>query len=233
MKLVPTKNYKKLYKTLKKSTTSIPITIEMKNTNYYDCLHCDHVEITNDSVISTTTVGLPNDIINYILEFIPINTRLSILKKIYNTKFLKNKLEKMNVKTLYKCALLAKKIYVVSYSHLYSNFDNCNVWILDDLSKEEINKYPYYYKDQFITMIISAIKHNRKIYKEKKIKIRIPIRTPIRTPISIGIDHHGMVIFIFTSFLAGEKIIIKYENYKDIPNFEKMLFKMYSQVILM
>ena len=89
MKLVPTKNYKKLYKTLKKSTASIPITIEMKNTNYYDCLHCEHVEITNDSVISTTTtVGLPNDIINYILEFTPINTRLSILKKIYNTKYL-------------------------------------------------------------------------------------------------------------------------------------------------
>jgi hypothetical protein len=227
MKLVPTKNYKKLYKTLKKSTTSIPIIIEMKNTNYYDCLHCDHVEITNDSVISTTTVGLPNDIINYILEFIPINTRLSILKKIYNTKFLKNKLEKMNVKTLYKCALLAKKIYVVSYSHLYSNFDNCNVWILDNLSKEEIKKYQNYYKEQFITMIISAIKHNRKIYKKGIIKNPL-LKFKI---VTIGTDHHGMDIYRLISFV--ENIIIKYENYKDIPNFEKMLFKMYSQVILM
>jgi len=228
MKLVPTKNYKKLYKTLKKSTASIPITIEMKNTNYYDCLHCEHVEITNDSVISTTTtVGLPNDIINYILEFTPINTRLSILKKIYNTKFLKNKLENINVEKLYKCALLANKIYHDSYYHLYSNYKNCILgWILDNLSKEEINKYSYYYKEKFITMILSAIKHHYKIYKKGIIKIPL-LKFKI---VTIGTDHHGMDIYRLISFV--ENIIIKYENYKDIPNFEKMLFKMYSHMVL-
>jgi hypothetical protein len=229
MKLVPTKNYKKLYKKLNKNNASIPISIEMKNTNYYDCLHCDHVEIINDSVISTTTVGLPTDIINYILEFIPINTRLSMLKKIYNTKFLKNKLENINVEKLYKCALLANKIYHKSYYHLYSNYENTNYkvgWILDNLSKEKINKYPYYYKENFITMIISAVKHHRKIYKKRKI---IMPRL-----ISIGIDHHGMDIYMFIRLLRGKSIgkTNVYENYEDIPNFEKMLFKMYSYMVL-
>jgi len=230
MKLVPTKNYKKLYKTLKKSTASIPITIEMKNTNYYDCLHCDHVEITNDSVISTTTVGLPNDIINYILEFIPINTRLSILKKIYNTKFLKNKLENINVEILYKCALLANKIYHKSYLYLYSDYKNTNYnvgWIQDNLSQKKINKNPNYYKEKFIIMIISAIKHHRKIYKKGITKIPLLNLKMVR----IGTDHHGMGIYRFISFV--ENIIIKHEKYYDISNFEKMLFKMYSQIILM
>ena len=97
MKLIPTKNYKNLYKKLKKTNASIPLPNTMKKINYYDCLDFEDVEITNDSVISTTNVSLPNDIINYILEFISINTRISILKSKYNKKFLKNKLEKMNV----------------------------------------------------------------------------------------------------------------------------------------
>jgi hypothetical protein len=228
MKLVPTKNYKKLYKTLKKRTASIPITIEMKNINYYDCLDCEHVEITNDYVISTTTVSLPNDIINKILEFIPINIRLSMLKKIYNTKFLKNKLENINVEKLYKCALLAEKIYTESIFHLYSNYDNCNIWILDNLSQKKINKNPNYYKNNFIKMIMSAIKHHRKIYK--KGKIRVPILQ--YKMVIIGTDHHGMDIYTFRSYVARE-VIIEFGNYKDISNFEKMLLKMYSQLILM
>lgn len=203
----------------------------MKNTNYYDCLHCDHVEITNDSVISTTTtVGLPNDIINYILEFIPINTRLSILKSNYNTKFLKNKLENINVEKLYKCALLADKIYHKSYYHLYSDYKNKNYnvsSIQDNLSQNKISKNPNYYKKLFIKMIISAVKHHHKIYKKGIIKIPL-LKFKI---VTIGTDHHGMDIYRLISFV--ENIIIKYENYKDIPNFEKMLFKMYSQVILM
>lgn len=223
MKLVPTKNYKKLYKNLKKKTASIPIIIKIKNTNYYNCLDFEDVEITNEHVISTTNISLPNDIINYILEFIPINTRLSMLKKIYNTKFLKNKLEKINVEKIYKCALLAKKIYVDSYSHLYSNFDNCNVWILDNLSKEEINKYPNYYKEKFITMIISTIKHNRKIYKKKKI---IKNKYVHYLVIFGNFDH-----FTFNKVLISQEI--SYKNYENVPTFEKILFKMYSQLILM
>jgi hypothetical protein len=217
MKLVPTKNYKKLYKTLNKKTASIPITINMNNTNYYDCLDCEHVEITESFVISTTKLVFPNDIINYILEFIPINMRLSILKSKYNKKFLKNKLEKINVENLYKCALLADEINNTTYSHLYLYKV---LSIENNLSKEEINKYPYYYKEKFITMILSAIKHHCKIYKKKKI-------TYSRPQISIGTDHHGMKIYIF---------IIKktnvYKKYEDIPKFEKMLLKMYSQLIL-
>ena len=228
MKLVPSKNYKNLYKKLKKKTASIPINIKIKNTNYYDCLYIEHVEITNENVISTTKISLPNDIINNILEFIPINTRLSILKKIYNTKFLKSKLEKINVEKLYKCALLSNKIYHKSYYHLYSNYEYCNVgWILDNLSQKNINKYSIYYKEKFITMILSAIKHHCKIYKKKK--ITIPIIKNIL--IIIATDHHDMNIYTIQSIV--EKNIIEFENYKDIPNFEKMIFKMYSQIILM
>lgn len=113
MKLVPTKNYKKLYKNLKKKTASIPIIIKIKNTNYYNCLDFEDVEITNEPVISTTNISLPNDIINYILEFIPINTRLSMLKKIYNTKFLKNKLEKINVEKYINALYLLKKYMLI------------------------------------------------------------------------------------------------------------------------
>jgi hypothetical protein len=242
MKLIPTKNYKKLYKTLKKSTaSSIPITIEMKNTNYYDCLHCEHVEITNDSVISTTTVGLPNDIVNYILEFIPINTRLSILKSNYNTKILKNKLENINVEKLYKCALLADEINNTTYSHYYSPISHLSLYrilairnelsrifsveSIEKLSKEEINKYPYYYKKEFIKMIIFAIKHHRKIYKRI---VRVPKLT--YRMVIIGTDHHGMDIYMFRSYFVDN--FIEVEKYKDILNFEKMLFKMYSHMVL-
>jgi hypothetical protein len=220
MKLIPTKNYKKLYKKLNKETASISLPNKIKNNNYYDCLDFEHVEITNESVISTTNFNLPNDIINNILEFIPINTRLSILKKMYNTKFLKNKLKKINIKNLYKCALLAKKIYHDSYYHYFSNYKNCNVgWIQDNLSKKEITKYSNYYKEEFMKVILLAIKKHSKIYK--KIKISRLVR--------ISIDEHGM--YIYTIQPSIEKTNL-YGQYKDIPKFEKLLFKMYSQIIL-
>jgi hypothetical protein len=144
------------------------------------------------------------------------------LKSKYNKKILKNKLEKINVENLYKCALLANEIYYC----LYSNYENQNYKvssIQDNLSKEEINKYSYCYKEKFITMILSVIKHHCKIYKK-----RMP--SLITRLISIGIDHHGMDIYMIKS-LIGKTYF--YAKYKDILNFEKMLFKMYSQLILM
>jgi hypothetical protein len=222
MKLVPTKNYKKLYKNLKKRTASIPITIEMKNINYYDCLDCEHVEITNDSVISTTNISLPNDIINKILDFIPINVRLSILKSKYNKKFLKNKLENINVEKLYKCALLAEKIYHESLLH-YSNIKYDYIKI-NNLNSTKINKYSYY-KEEFMKIILLAIKHHRKIYKKKKI-----INSFLTRLRRIGTDHYGMNIYVLNKILKKE---VCYVSYKGIPKFEKLLFKMYSQLLLM
>ena len=53
MKLVPTKNYKNLYKKLNnKMNASIPLPNKMKKLNYYNCLDFEDVEITNDPVIS-------------------------------------------------------------------------------------------------------------------------------------------------------------------------------------
>jgi len=223
MKLVPTKNYKNLYKKLNnKMNASIPLPNKMKKLNYYNCLDFEDVEITNEPVILTTNISLPNDIIIHILEFIPINTRISILKSKYNNKFLKNKLEKMNVKKLYKCAAIAEKLYHDSLLH-YSDIKYYYMEI-NNLNPKEINEYPNYYKEIFIKIIISALKHHRKIYKKKKI-----INSLLTRLRRICTENYGMNIYVLNKILKKEVPM----SYKGIPKFEKLLFKMYSQLILM
>lgn len=72
-------------------------------------------------------------------------------------------------------------------------------------------------------MIISTIKHNRKIYKKKKI---IKNKYVHYLVIFGNFDH-----FTFNKVLISQEI--SYKNYENVPTFEKILFKMYSQLILM
>ena len=72
-------------------------------------------------------------------------------------------------------------------------------------------------------MIISTLKHHRKIYKKKKI---ITNKYKYHIIIFGNFDH-----FTFNKVLISQEI--SYKNYEDIPKFEKLLFKMFSQLILM
>jgi hypothetical protein len=149
-----------------------------KKDNYYDCLDddvCELIELELNEVClskknSLDLSYLPEEMINVILEYLSINTRLAILKNKYNNKFMKNKLENIPnpnyIKNLFKCAIIAEDVltHVLKMeSVVFRNLPTLSIVLF----KEETYLDDFdlrYYKRKFTEIILAALKHYSKIY---------------------------------------------------------------------
>ena len=114
---------------------------------------------------------LPEDMIYLILDFLPYNTRLAILKNKYNQNYIKMKIEKIpktikGMNQIWKCAEIAKYILENVLEHNSDVFHNLSMYSLISFKKEkQMELYSMYYKEKFTKIILSAIHHYTKIYK--------------------------------------------------------------------
>jgi hypothetical protein len=150
-----------------------------KKENYYDCLDvnvCEleiEIELNQERVSKKNSLDLsylPEEMINVILEYLSINTRLAILKNKYNKKFMKNKLENIPnpnyIKNLFKCAIIAEDVltHVLKIeSVVFRNLPTLSIVLF----KEETYLDDFdlrYYKRKFTEIILAAFKHYSKIY---------------------------------------------------------------------
>jgi hypothetical protein len=114
---------------------------------------------------------LPDDMLFIILEFLPYNTRIAILKHKYNKNFIKSKLKKMteNIKgisKLWACAKISKELLVSLLEYDSGVFNNLTTHSVKVFKKEKnMELYSTYYRENFIKIILAAIHHYSKIYK--------------------------------------------------------------------
>jgi hypothetical protein len=121
---------------------------------------------------------LPEEIVNVIVEFLPFNVRIALLKRKYNKKYIKEMLEKLPYKMsiltdLWPCAMISREILL---SFLLKKTDDmyCDmkssmkaVLLFSDSFVTE-KKHKYYYQGVFVELIIKAVYHYTKIYKLRK-----------------------------------------------------------------
>jgi hypothetical protein len=190
-------NYKKTVKFLKRVNSSLSgrELSRPKQYNYYVSLFIeerDHEEEERDheeeemyklidkkEVTKVSFNDLPVDTINNILEYLPFNTRLAILKHKFNKNCIKDVIKQVpesieGLHKLWKCADIAVqllKIVLSERSNVYMSFTPGSI----SGFKREKNpeKYSKYYKENFTKIIIATLKHYSKIYKEESIKQKI------------------------------------------------------------
>lgn len=181
--------YKNTLKGLRKNNSPTLVTkvvVKSVKNNSYACLDdfddildefASEVSESNEFVASKKEIAvldcLPEEMINNILEYLPKNTRLAILKNKYNKKFMLNKLEEIPetyeiLSKLYKCAIIAKDVldYAFKKSAVLASSSSWLKWFKEDKDKE-FHKYAESYKKNFIKMILAAVKHYTKVYKIK------------------------------------------------------------------
>jgi len=114
---------------------------------------------------------LPDDILYIILEFLPYNSRISILKHKYSKTFIKLKLNKMTenikgIKKLWYCAKISKELLLSLLEYESDVFNNLITNSVKNFKKEKnVELYSTYYRENFIKIILAAIHHYSKIYK--------------------------------------------------------------------
>lgn len=120
---------------------------------------------------------LPEEIVNVIVEFLPFNVRIALLKRKYNKKNIKQMLEnlpyKMPILTdLWPCAMISREIllsFLKKTDDKYCDMKSSMKAVLlfsDSFVTEK--KHKYYYQGVFVELIINAIYHYTKIYKLRK-----------------------------------------------------------------
>ena len=177
-------NYKNAVKMLRRpSSSSFSCKKKVSYSNYYKLLNDDEEEFVKEELQEekkeehgiTGLNKLPVDTINIILEYLPYNTRLAILKHKYsknNIKFILNNVPQTvdGLTKLWKCADIASqllKIILCDRSKIFGNFMTGSV----SGFKREKNpeKYFSYYKENFTKIILAAMKHYSRIYKEESL----------------------------------------------------------------
>jgi hypothetical protein len=132
----------------------------------------DFKEIVREKRVAIDFNDLPEDTIYKILEFLSANTRLAILKRKYNRNFIKCTLQKLpetneELTKMWRCA-------VIAYNLLQSVLDDNSMMFKDTcfsysvrFFKKEKNPsiYSRYYKERFIEIILTTIRHYSRIYK--------------------------------------------------------------------
>ena len=223
--------YKNALRVLRKNNSgSLPSYTVPKSSknNLYTCLsdldeifdECER-EISESNGIVTTkkTVRaldrLPVEMINNILEYLPINTRLAILKNKYNKKTLQKMLENMP-KTAENNAKLSKCVTIASQ-------------VLDFVSKEE----RYHFRNS-ASVILAAIKRYAKIYKNDDTdnnKQHNNKRVVYVTFDGITYNFHftSSVCWRYNSRALRVRLRQNELNKKII---EEMMFRMYAQLLL-
>lgn len=122
---------------------------------------------------------LPQEMVNAIIEYLPYNTRLAILKRKYPKQLIKEILRglranNINLANLYPCAMFSSEILFASlkrdsdlYKKLKTNMTDVAEFGEHFVTSNNSTRYPHFYKDQFVELIINAIYHYTRIYKAK------------------------------------------------------------------
>jgi hypothetical protein len=177
-------NYKNTVKKLRKATSSLSYEkLHFRHENFYKYLteleeneHENEYEKMEAEKISREKIiiefnDLPEDAIYIILDFLPCNTRLSILKHKYHKSFIKNIIKKVpetlkGLNRIWKCADIANKLLDCMFDYPCDVLNNLNTYRIRlykcDLYREN---YSNLYKEAFTKIILTAIKHYSKIYK--------------------------------------------------------------------
>jgi len=132
----------------------------------------DYKEIVREKRVAIDFNDLPEDTIYKILEFLSANTRLAILKRKYNRNFIKCTLQKLpetneELTKMWRCAVIA---YNLLQSVLHDDNmmfkDTCFSYSVRFFKKEKNPSiYSRYYKERFIEIILTTIRHYSRIYK--------------------------------------------------------------------
>jgi hypothetical protein len=176
-------HYKNTVKKLRKANANLTYeNIKSTRENFYKYLseleHEDKYEKMEDEKICREKNvikfnDLPEDAIYVILGFLSCNTRLAILKHKYHKNFIKNiivKVPKTNngLTKIWKCAKIASKFLHGFFDYPCAILNNISTLPVD-LYKHDIQRKNYndWYKQAFTKIILTAIKHYTKIYKNK------------------------------------------------------------------
>ena len=174
---------------------------------------------------------LPEEMINNILEYLPKNTRLAILKNKYNKKIVQNKLEQIPqsydfLSKLYKCASIAKEVieYALEDSDILESLPTHTIKYFEE--EKDHSKYARYYKEKFTEIIMGAVKHYTKIYKMKPEKTPYAGNPPyqIYDGYYIMIQRYGRTIE--WNKKASEKMLWEKKA------IEEMMFRLYAHLTL-
>jgi len=167
-----------------------------------------------------TFADIPAEIINAIIEFLPIDKRIQLLKCKYSYRYIRDVLKRLpytksKLKLLIPCAILSRKIVKevahedsVLFDQLGSNMAAINV-LCKNFSKE--SKYIYYYQNSYIDLIVSALKHYSRIYTDKNKYVIDPhLRLPCGSYCTqFGLDKHrnDVEANVLKLFINLEKIL--------------------------
>ena len=202
----------------------------LKPSNCFKCLDLDNIDddlslpVVEQEVSTKKRLNfncLPDDMINIILQYLPIDTRLKILKNKYNAKIMQLKLQDISdtdIKTLFKCASNAEevlKFVLKKDSDVFTKFSLGAIeWFKED---KELNKYLRFYKENFTNMILAAMKYYTKIYKK--------VMHPTKLLYNIYTIDNNM----FRTYTYHCR---KTQDNRNIKVIEEMIFRLYAKLIL-
>jgi hypothetical protein len=182
-------NYKNTVKGLRKLTSNKESVKESKKNSFrfledMDSEDCDQYfesSTSNEVTVQQSSRekkgvkfdDLPEDALYIILEFLPYNKRIAILKHKYSKYSIKRKLEKIpeTIKGIYqmwKCAKISRNLLFSLLEYDSGVFDNFSTHSVRFYKKEKNwELYSEYYGENFTKIILAAIHHYSKIYKFK------------------------------------------------------------------
>jgi hypothetical protein len=183
---MPTSNRSKnILKKLRKNGSPLLLNNKensQKQKNFYACLEtlydeadCESNKLNKLIVTKRNSLDLnclPEEMINNILEYLPIDKRIEIIKHKYSKKTVQRKLENIhktdeNYKKLFKCASIAKEVLEFVLKSESDVFKNFTLYATEKFKKEtELNTYSSYYKENFTKIILAAMKHYTRFYQE-------------------------------------------------------------------
>ena len=201
----------------------------LKPSNCFKCLDWDNIDddlslpVVEQEVSTKKRLNfncLPDDMINLILQYLPIDTRLKIIKNKYNAKIMQLKLQNISstdIQKLFECASNAEevlKFVLKKDSDIFTKFSLGAIeWFKEE---KELKKYLWFYKENFTEMILAAMKYYTKIYK----KVNCPTR------LLYNIYTYNNTFRTYTYHCR------KTQDKQNIKVIEEMIFRLYAKLIL-
>ena len=166
-------SYKNTVKGLRKGSGICEKWVKTSNKNRFTFLEVLDSEIENNIDIIERKKkyiqfdDLPQDVVNIILGFIPVDI-FSILKHKYNKHMIRFQIEKMStgMNKLWHCAKISNELLESLLENDSSVFEKYQKYSIKSFTREKnIELYSRYYKENFKEVILAAIHHYTKIYK--------------------------------------------------------------------
>ena len=129
------------------------------------------IENINEQIVLKSPT-LPDDMINIILEYLPYNIRLLILKRKYNKNYIQSILKKVSVSSdgltkIWSCANISAELIKIIEVEKGDILNNVSLSCIRSFKKEiKPEKYYKWYIENFTKIIIYAIKNYTIIYKK-------------------------------------------------------------------